>query len=66
MTRDELMRLQGMSPLWFDWGEMSQTKSGHMIGNAFTLSVFVRALAAMLPASGMVQSMQDLYARFMQ
>ena len=66
MTRAELMKLQGMHPALFDWGDISQTKSGHMIGNAFTLSVFVRVLAAMLPASGLVGRVRDPYARFMQ
>ena len=66
MTRCELMKLQGMHPGLFEWGEISQSKSGHMIGNAFTLSVFVRVVAAMLPASGLVGKVQDPYARLMQ
>ena len=36
------------------------------MGNPFTLSVFVRVVAAMLPASGLVGKVQDPYARLMQ
>ena len=66
MTRGELMKLQGMHPTLFEWGDVSQVKSGHMIGNAFTLSVFTRVVAAMLPASGLVEHVIDPYTRIMQ
>jgi len=54
LTTSEMLRLQGIDPNHMQTGEIALGGLAHMIGNAFTQTVFERLLLEALPAAGFV------------
>jgi site-specific DNA-cytosine methylase len=58
MTREEMMRLQGMNPISFNL-VVSLSQLGQQIGNSMSLNVLERLFVRLLPAADLSEKLVD-------